>query len=314
MQRAFRFGIINEQMADRNTWFDLVRRSEAAGFSTFLLRDHLIADVFGDQHGPIAAMAMAAAITTTLRVGSMVLANDYRHPAILAKEAATIDRLSGGRLELGLGAGWLRAEYEQAGMVFDAAATRISRLAEAIQVLRGVWAAEPFSFAGEHYRIQALDGTPKPVQQPGPPILIGGGKRNMLTLAGRYADSVGILTTSVASGNVSDTPDERMPAAVRQKVAWVRAGAGDRFDQIELSLIPTLVLTDRRREASEELIRRRGWVGVTVEDVWAMPSVLIGNAAQIRADLLERRASYGFSYYIFSDRQIDQAEGLVGAL
>ena len=156
----------------------------------------------------------------------MVLAVDYRHPVMLAKEVATLDRLSGGRFELGLGAGWLRREYEAAGLPYDSPAIRIDRLEEAIAILDGLFGDGPFSFAGKHYTVADLDGYPKPAQRPRPPLLIGGGRRRVLTLAGRTADIVGILTTSVATGTVVDDASERLADAVSQKLAWVREGAG----------------------------------------------------------------------------------------
>jgi len=300
-QRRFRFGVINESMYPADAWFSHVRRIEALGYATFLIRDHFVPDFFGDQYAPLVALMAAASATTTLRIGTLVLDNDYRHPAMLAKEAATLDILSGGRLELGLGAGWLRGEYARAGMAYDAAGARISRLEEALAVIRGLWATGPLAFAGHYYQIEGLDGVPKPAQRPRPPILIGGGHRRMLALAGREADIVSILTTSVASGTVIDDPRERIAAAVEQKIEWVRAGAGDRFGEIELSLIPTVLIAEQRRQATEQLIAERGWLGIAVEDVWEMPSLLIGCEQQIVDDLLRRRERYGFSYYVISD-------------
>src|SRR5689334_15279158 len=183
-QHSFRFGVINEQMLAPAAWYEHVRSIEEYGYDIFLIRDHVVPDFFGDQYGPIAALMAAASTTRRLRVGTMVFDNDYRHPVMLAKECATIDVLSGGRFELGIGAGWLRAEYQQAGMAFEPAGVRIGRLEEALHILKGLWSASPLTFAGEHYRIAALSGMPTPAQQPHPPILIGGGQRRMLTLAG----------------------------------------------------------------------------------------------------------------------------------
>ncbi|MBL8164495.1 MAG: TIGR03621 family F420-dependent LLM class oxidoreductase, partial [Anaerolineae bacterium] len=194
MTHPFRFGVINEQMKPREDWLAHVRRAETLGYATFLLRDHFVPDFFGDQYAPIAALMAAAAVTQTLRVGTLVIDNDYRHPVILAKEAATLHLLSGGRFELGIGAGWLRSEYEQAGMPYDPAGVRISRLEESLHIIKGLWNSEPVTFSGQHYRIDNIDGFPKPEQHL--PILIGAGQKRMLTLAGREADIVGILTTS----------------------------------------------------------------------------------------------------------------------
>ena len=274
--RPFRFGVINETPLPAAEWLAHVRQIEDQGYATFLIRDHFVPDFFGEQFAPLIALTAAAAATTRLRVGTIVIDNDYRHPVLLAKEAATIDLLSGGRLELGLGAGWLEREYAAAGMRYDRAGVRIERLAETLQVLKGLFGEGAFSFNGDHYRIEQLDIFPKPVQRPHPPILIGGGKRRVLTLAGREADIVGILTTSVATGTVIDDPEERTLPAIREKLDWIRAGAGDRFDQIELSLIPTLLVTSDARGRAAQLIAERGWDEISVDDVLAMPSLLIG--------------------------------------
>lgn len=310
----FRFGVINEQPMVAEAWIGHVRRAEELGYATFLIRDHFVPDFFGDQFAPLVALMAAASATTRLRVGTIVLDNDYRHPVLLAKEAATLDLLSGGRLELGLGAGWLQKEYEQAGMVYDSPGVRIGRLAEGIAVLKGLFAEGPLTFAGEHYTINELEGFPKPTQRPHPPILIGGGNRRILRLAGREANIVGILTTSVATGTVVDATDERLPAAVEQKIAWVREGAGERFPEIELSLIPTIMLADDRRGRAARLIAERGWSGVSVEEVLAMPSLLIGTMEEIAGDLVARRERYGFSYYIVADGDMETFAPLVERL
>ena len=312
--RPFRFGVIHEQVQSAAAWADHVRRVEGLGFSTFLVRDHFVPDFFGHQPAPLVSLASAAALTTRLRVGTMVLAVDYRHPVMLAKEAATLDVVSDGRLELGLGAGWLRREYETAGLTFDSAGTRIDRLEETIRIVDGLFGAGPISFSGKHYTVTDLDGHPKPVQRPRPPILIGGGRRRILNLAGRTADIVGILTTSVATGTVVDEAAERLAGSVSQKLAWVREGAGPRYDDIELSLIPTLVFEEDREAAASRLIAGRGWTGVSVADVLAMPSVFIGSVGAIADQMEERRALYGFSYYVVSDRVLDRTAPLVARL
>lgn len=310
----FRFGVINEQPAAPPAWRTHVREVEARGYSTFLIRDHFVPDYFGEQYAPVPALATAAALTTTLRIGTLVLDNDYRHPVMLAKEAATLDVLSDGRLELGLGAGWLQTEYVQAGMPYDPAGVRISRLEEALVVLKGLFAEAPVQFAGQHYTVAGLSTFPRPAQRPHPPILIGGGHRRMLTLAGREANSVGILTTSVASGQVRDQPENRRSAHVAQQVAWVREGAGARFPEVELSLVASLIVTDQRRTATEGWIRERGWSGLTPEAVWDMPAVLIGSVDQICNDLEHRREVFGFSYYIVSDAQCDAFAPIVARM
>jgi probable F420-dependent oxidoreductase len=312
--RPFRFGVLNETVLPAAAWLAHVRRAEQLGYDTFLIRDHFVPDYFGDQLGPIAALAAAAGATTRLRLGTMVFDNDYRHPVVLAKEAATLDVLSGGRLELGIGAGWLRVEYEQAGIPFDPPGRRIARLEEALRVLKGLFADRPLTFAGEHYRIDGLDGFPKPAQRPHPPILIGGGQRRMLTLAGREADIVGILTSSVRHGTLDADPAERLAGAVDEKVGWVRAGAGTRFDQIELSLIPTVLLTDDRERRAAELLAEHAWPDITIADVLEMPSLFIGTVEQIVDDMQRRCERFGFTYYVVSDQMMEAFAPVVGRL
>ncbi len=313
-QRAFRFGVINETIGSAEQWRERVSQTEALGYATFLIRDHLVPDFFGPQLAPLPALMAAAGLTTTLRIGTLVLATDYRHPALLAKEAATLDFLSAGRLELGLGAGWLRREYDSAGIRYDTPGVRIARLAEAIQMLKGLFGDGLVTFAGEHYRVTDLANVPPPVQRPHPPLLIGGGGKRILTLAGREATIVSILTTSVATGVVTDDPSERLPARVAAKIAWVRQGAGERFAAIELSLVPTILLTDHRRQATEAFIRDRGWIGISVERVWQMPSIFIGSVDQIASDMQQRRAELGISYYVLSDTVLTEMAPLVARL
>ncbi len=312
--RPFRFGVINEIPLPSAEWLSHVKHVEDLGYATFLIRDHFVPDFFGEQFAPLIALTAAAGVTSRLRIGTIVIDNDYRHPVMLAKEAATLDLLSGGRLELGLGAGWLEREYQAAGMTYDRAGVRIDRLSEAIQVLKGLFGDGPFCFEGSHYRIDRLDVFPKPIQRPHPPILIGGGKRRALTLAGREADIVGILTTSVATGTVVDDPAERVAPTVREKLDWIRAGAGDRFNQIELSLIPTLLVTDDAPGRAAQLIDDRNWDGITVDDVLAMPSFLIGTLDEIVETIRQRRDEFGFSYYIVSDRIADAFAPIVERL
>jgi len=230
---------------------------------------------------------------------------------ILAKEIATLDVLSGGRVELGLGAGFSQAEYDQAGLPFDPPAVRVDRLEEAIHVLKGLFAAGPFTFAGKHYSVTHLDSFPKPVQHPHPPILIGASGKRMLSIAAREADIIGIQTTSTANGVLSNDPKVRVAPAVAQKVEVVRQMAGDRFDEIELSMVVTVVIAERRALAAEQFARERGWDGVSVEQVLEMPSVFIGPVDQIVGEMQARRERYGFSYYVVFDHAIEKTAPIV---
>src|SRR5262245_38613329 len=180
--RRFRFAVDMQHALDGSSWADSAREAEALGYSTVFVPDH-----FDEGLGPIAAMATAAAVTTQLRVGSLVFDCDFRHPAVLARELATIDQLSEGRLEVGLGAGWKRLDYDAAGIPMDPPKVRVDRMIEHTRILRALFADEPVTFEGEHYRITELNGTPKPYRPGGPPFLIGGGGRRVLRFAGQEA-------------------------------------------------------------------------------------------------------------------------------
>lgn len=312
----FRFGVICERMQSAEEWMAKARFAESAGYSTFLIRDHFIREPFGDQFASMVALMAAAGATKTLRVGNLVLDNDYRHPVMLAKEAATLDLLSSGRFELGIGAGWLKAEYEQAGMSFDAAGVRVSRLREALHVLKGLFSEQPLTFSGSHYTISQLDSFPKPLQRPHPPLLIGAGSRRMLELAAQEANIVGILPRALPDGTISEEVTERLPATMEQKIAWVRQAAGERLSELELNMVITPVFTEqqRQKERTEQLIRERGWSGVAVEQALEMPSVFVGSADQMTEAMWRRRELYGFSYYVVSDTHMEAFAPIVSLL
>ena len=185
--RAFRFGVQEHRAPDARAWREKARLVEKLGYTTVYLPDH-----FGDQLGPVAALMSAADATSTLRIGSLVFDNDYRHPIVLAKEAATLDLLSDGRLDFGLGAGWLASDYEQTGIPLDPPGIRIERMAEALQIINRFFAGGSVSFTGKHYKVEAVEAAPLPAQKPRPPIVLGGGGKRMLQLAGREADIVSV--------------------------------------------------------------------------------------------------------------------------
>ncbi len=312
--RRFRFGMIDENSQTRERLIHNAQQAERLGYATFLIRDHFIQGDFRHQLAPIATIATVAAVTSTLRIGTLVFDNDYRHPALLAKEAATLDLLSGGRLELGLGAGWLREEYERTGIPFDAPGTRIERMHEAIHVLKGLFGASPFSFQGKHYQINNLDSFPKPVQQPHPPLLIGAGGKRMLTIAAQEADIIGILASPLPNGVLENIPTDRLASSVAEKVALIRQAAGARFDQIELSLVPTVIITHDQQHAAEQVIEEHGWHGIRVEQVLEMPSYLIGSVEQIVEKLLFLRERFLLSYFVISDASMEAFAPVVKAL
>ncbi|HRA35258.1 MAG TPA: TIGR03621 family F420-dependent LLM class oxidoreductase, partial [Acidimicrobiales bacterium] len=228
--RRLRFAVELHEPLPGRTWLDSAREVEQLGYSTVFLPDH-----FDEGPGPIAAAAAFAAVTRTLNVGILVLDCDFRHPAVLARELATIDQIAEGRLEVGLGAGWKKADYDRSGIPMDRPGVRVSRLQEHTAVLRGLWGDGPFSFSGDHYEITELEGTPKPYRPGGPPIVVGGGAPRLLRWAGATADIVGV-NASIHSGEIDEAAaHDALADRIDEKVGWVREGAGDRFDDLELN-------------------------------------------------------------------------------
>jgi probable F420-dependent oxidoreductase len=299
-----RFGVVSESVLDGPAWAEQARRIEDAGVGSLLIRDHFSAGAFGQQLAPFSALAAAAAVTERLHVGTMVLSNDFRHPAIVAHEAASLHHLSGGRFELGIGAGWYQPEYRAAGIAFDSAGRRIDRLEESLAIIGGLLAGQPVHHPGTWYQIDGLDLDVMPGRRGRPRLLIGAGGPRMLRVAARHADIVGLLPAPIRGADEGDDPLDRMPAALESKLAVLRSAAGDRFGQLELSAFGTFSITDRRRATTEELIARRGWGGIDAGDVWQMPAMFIGSVAQIREDLQARRERFGLSYLVTPDREL----------
>jgi probable F420-dependent oxidoreductase len=269
-------------------------------------------DHFGDQFGPLVALTVAAEATTTLKVGSLVFGNDYRHPVVLAKEVATLDLFSGGRVEFGLGAGWMTSDYRQAGIDCDPAGTRISRMAESLAVMKSLWATGSTTYEGRFYRITEADGAPDPVQRPCPRIIVGGGGERVLGIAAREADIVGV-NASLAAGVVgAEVLATMSDAYYDQRLEWIRSAAGSRFDSLELQVLTFVVqvVADRR----EAVARLASTVSVTPEEVEASPAVLIGTTEEIAEVLVERRQRFGFSYIVVHEAEIDAFAPVVAAL
>ncbi len=289
--RPLRFGVQEHRAPSATAWKEKARQVEALGYASLYLPDH-----FTDQVGPIAALMAAADATTRLRVGSLVFDNDYRHPVVLAKEAATIDLLSDGRFDLGLGAGWMASDYEQAGIPFDSPGTRISRMEEALTIIKGLFTGEPFTFAGEHYRVTGIEGSPRPLQMPHPPILLGGGGRRMLRLAAREADIVNVnfdLREGAINRNLVRTG---LAEATDEKLGWIRDAAGERMERVELSVTIFLAnITDDRESVASVMA---AGIGVEPKDILAMPHFLIGTVDEVVEDVQARRERYGISYVI----------------
>jgi probable F420-dependent oxidoreductase len=304
--RPFRFGIQLSTAPDGKAWAELARKAEDLGYSTLFLPDH-----FGDQLAPVPALMAAADATTSLRVGALVFDNDYKHPVVLAKELATLDVLSGGRVEVGLGAGWMNTDYQQSGIPMDAAGVRVSRMEEGIAVLKGCLAPGPFSFEGEHYTITDYDGLPKPVQSP-PPLLIGGGAKRVLRIAGREADIVSI-NPSIKSGEVDAAAARDGSAeATDQKVAWVKEGAGDRYDDLEINMLQFVgIITDDAKGTAETMAPL---FGLPPEALETYPHVCIGTVEQISESLQYRRERWDASYFVFQGDVLDTMAPVVAAL
>lgn len=291
-QRPFRFGVSVHGNKSREEWIEIARQAEDLGYSTLLIPDHL-----GEQLSPIPALLAAADATSTLRVGSLVFDNDFRHPVMLAKEAATLDVLSGGRLELGLGAGWMKPEYEQAGIPFERPGVRIEKMHEAVQIIKGLFADGPVNFAGQHYTITEMEGFPKPVQRPHPPVHIGGGGQRLLSIAAQEADIVGFIPRARPDGKGQEMMDAT-PEALEQKITWVREAAGARFADLELGVLVAQVITTEDREQAAQFIASTLAAGydVSIEMILQAPYLLLGTIDQICEDLLARRERYGISY------------------
>ena len=306
--RRFRFGVQASDAGSRREWQDKARKIEALGYSTLYMPDHFLDTV----HAPMIGIAMAAEATESLRVGTLVLGNDYKHPAVVAKEFASLDVLSDGRVEAGVGAGWMKTDYDALGLPYDRPGTRIERLGEALTILKGAWSDGPFSLDGRHYTISDYDGIPKPAQKPHPPILVGGGGPRLLRLAGREADIVGI-NPNLRAGEVSpDAVQDSIAAMTKQKIEWVREGAGDRFDALELQIRYFMTsLTDDRRALAEAIAP-----GFGLDPDVALESgvALVGTVDECCDLLTKRREEWGVSYVVLGDDQFEAFAPVVSRL
>jgi probable F420-dependent oxidoreductase len=320
LQRPFRFGIQAFEATTAQQWFELVRRAEDLGYSTLFSSDHYfgpgaISDATGHRPvdlAPLTSIAMAAAVTTSLRVGCRVFACDFHHPVVLAKEMATLDLLSGGRLEVGLGAGWVRDEYEGLGVPMAPAGERIAKVGEYAELLRAHWRGEQLDIDTPHTHASGFAGLPIPAQPGGPPIMIGGGAPKILRMAGRHADIVSLNFNnssgklggaSVASSGADETAD---------KIEWIRAGAGERFDRIEIELGGYFVAVgDGAAPALEGMARR---FGVSPAEFATHPHAFFGSVDEICDTLRERRERYGVSYVTVAQRYMDEFAPVVAAM
>jgi probable F420-dependent oxidoreductase len=308
MSHPFRFGVQAAARRDATAWAEYARRVEGLGYSTLFMPDHYV----GTDFAPMVGLSFAAAATTTLRLGPLVLGNDYKHPATVAKEAASLDVLSGGRLEFGIGAGWQRSDYTALGLPYDPPGVRIERLAEALEIVRRAWGDGAFDFEGEHYTITDYDGVPKPLQQPRPPIVMGGGGPKMLRLAGQMADIVGINPILRAGEVGTDAALDTLHDANARKVGYVREGAGERFDEIELQVRYFFAaVTDDPLEFAGRLAPV---FGIGADEGLESGVVLAGTVDEICDTLVARRETTGVSYLVFGDEQLDAFAPVVARL
>jgi probable F420-dependent oxidoreductase len=301
----FRFAVQQGSARSGEAWAALARRAESLGYDVLVMPDHL-----GKQLSPVAALAAAAAATTRLRVGAFVFANDYRHPLILAREAATLDLLSGGRFEMGLGAGWMTGDYRQLGMTYDPAPRRIDRLEEAIPLIKRLLAGETVTHRGEHYQLDGASVGVEAVQKPPPPLAIGGGGPRMLKLAAREADIVGLVPGFDARGRVHVR--EATETATAEKIALIREAAGERFERLEINLwLGDAGLVGGGNSLLRSMTAAARWAPTAI---YGSPYVLYGTLRSTREQLLRRRDRLGISYYTVPSRAMESMAPLVEAL
>jgi probable F420-dependent oxidoreductase len=304
---AFRFALQVSKAESPGDWRQLARRAEDLGYSTLYVPDHL-----DDQWSPMVACAVAAEATTTLRVGTLVLDNDFRHPVLLAKEAATLDILTEGRFEFGIGAGWMTTDYEQSGIAMDAPSVRIRRLEESLEIIRAMWNDGSATFAGEHYDVRDVVGSPTPVTPGGPPLVIGGGSKRILTLAGRHAEVVSIVP-SLAAGHIGrEVAAESVVEKYRERVRWAREAAGPRADDLEMQCWTVAVQVVPN--ADEIFESMAPLFDLTPDQLRAAPLALIGTAAEIADTLRRRREELGFSYIVVHEAEFEALAPVVAEL
>lgn len=306
-KNPFRFGVQVSGAPDARGWRERARSAEDMGYSTLWVPDH-----FGDQWGPLVALTAAAEATSTLRVGALVFDNDYRHPGVLAKEVATLDVVSEGRVEFGIGAGWMKSDYEEYGIGFDAPSVRLDRLEEAVAVAKAMWAEGSATFSGRHYRVEGAQGRPRPVQRPHPPFLMGGGGRRMLSIAARQADIVG-FNANLRSGEMGpEMARSALAERFRERVAWVREAAGERFDQLELQCYTAFCLVGVDARATAEAMAPA--FGITPDQALEVPIALVGGVDELCETLERRRDEYGFSYWSIPGEACDAFAPVVARL
>jgi probable F420-dependent oxidoreductase len=306
--KPFRFGANVLTAGSAAEWAGKARKLEDLGYSTMTVPDHL-----ADFVSPMPALISAAAATHRLRGGTNVLNNDFRHPVLVAREAATVDFLTDGRLQLGLGAGHMKSEYDQAGLPYDPGATRVERLAESVTIIKRLLEGESVTVTGRHYRVTDHKIHPRPTQRPHPPILIGGNGPRLLTLAAREADIVGLTGITFRAGGTEPDVSSWSVDAVDERIKLVREVAGDRYERIEVNaLLQRVIVTDNRRQVAQELAGR--WKQLSADDILDSPYVLVGTVDQMVEDLEARRKRWDISYYVTLEPYLDALAPVVARL
>lgn len=307
MPKPFRFAVQLSHATDGKTWRELARKTESLGYSTLFVPDH-----FGEQWEPAIAMTVAAEATTTLNVGALVFDNDYRHPVVLAKQIATLDLASEGRVEFGIGAGWMKTDYDESGIEYDRPGVRIDRMVEGLAIMKQLWAEGTCTFKGEHYTINAAQGHPRPYTQPHPKVVIGGGGKRVLGIAAREADIVGV-NPNLKAGYVGPEVAESAKAPYfRERIGWIKEAAGDRFDDIELQVLTFFVQIVPNK--AETLANLAPLFGVTADEAAEIPIALVGTVDEICETLQQRREEYGFSYVVVHEPELEAFAEVVARL
>ena len=304
MPKPFRFLADPGDTTDARSVGEAARRAESIGYSLLVFPDHLI-----HPYAVAPLLSVIAAATTTLRVSAFVFNNDLRHPAVLAQDLATVDVLSGGRVEVAIGAGWNKPEYDSIGLPFDPVGVRVARLTEAVTILKRAFGDGPFDFQGEHYTITALDGQPKPVQRPHPPFFIGGGGQRVLTLAGREADTVGLAPRVLPGEGPRARTDPRSLtlAAAEEKIGWAKAAAGDRAHALEFNVYPSgspVMVTDHARKDGQDALdalTQRSGIEITLDEFLESPHVFIGSVDGLVEKVQGLRERLGISSFMVGD-------------
>ena len=304
--RPFRFGLQTSNAPDAKAWRERARKVEDLGFAALYIPDH-----FTDQWGPLVALTVAAEATSTLQVGALVFDNDYRHPVVLAKEIATLDLVSEGRVIFGLGAGWMRSDYEESGIPYDEPAVRVDRFEEAVDVYTQLLREGTATFEGTHYSIKGAAGQPRPTGT-GPKLLIGGGGKRVLSHAARHADIVGVNPNLKSGATDQATAQSAVADMVDRRIGWIKEAAGPRFDQLDLQMLTFIVQVGGDRKEMAELMGPA--MGISPEQAHDAPLALVGSVGEICDQLVERRERWGLNDWVIHDPELDAFAEIVGRL